>query len=357
MPSVNMTANTQWRTRPASERFHTMAGLRQALNARAPVDYSSRLSDASIAAARDGSLVYTFGDYTGTLTRWAYKQLCNKLGAPPNYLSTLPEQTAAQLLNHHLNTYADADGDRIKILTRAAAASSDRSIAAILPTSYGILQDDRVLRLAERICSYAGFHNPPDRSGVGSGLYMSDRDMFIFLIDGGSLVEAGPRAALNRGVFLWNSEVGAKSFGISLFTFNVVCGNHIIHGFEDILTIRNYHTGSISVRFDRASNEAVRSVNRLSLDRWKDTVYKQTMAAQAKLLPALDEDRAKWFSNHGVTGPVINMVERKALSEEGKLETVWDAVQGVTAVARDLPHANLRVAWEKTSRSMIESAL
>src|SRR4030095_12104206 len=75
-----------------------------------------------------------------------------------------------------------------------------------------------------------GFQSMDSSQTAGAGLYASDRDVFMFMIDGGSLLDAGPRAKLNRGFIVKNSEVGAGKMDLWTFIFNTVCGNNIIWG-------------------------------------------------------------------------------------------------------------------------------
>ncbi len=352
MPTVNMTAHRQWASRPASERYETIEAIATAAARRSILARDVNRDDISF-NPMDGEIIATHGGHEGyRVSRWAFKQLCNITGAPQGYLSTLPSPLVASVLNNHMEDPA------LRRAHRFLKPMDENELAAVVSPDYGVLQQFRVADLARSITQrHPAFHNPKDLSGKGSGLYLSDRDMFIFLIDGGSLVEAGPRAVLNRGVFLWNSDVGAMSFGVSLFTFNVVCGNHIIHGFENVFDARYYHTSSIETRFNRISSllrTGMREMNQTT-ETWKDKMFATTTAAQQRMLPADREDKEKWLVKMGVPAGLTSSVILKAEVEEGRCESVWDAVQGVTAYARDLSHMSQRATIEKISKRMLES--
>ena len=74
-----------------------------------------------------------------------------------------------------------------------------------------------------------------------AGLYASDRDVFMFLIDEDHPIEVR-NERLSRGLFIWNSEVGKSSFGLTTFLYRYVCGNHIVWGAENVKEIRIRHS-------------------------------------------------------------------------------------------------------------------
>ena len=47
-----------------------------------------------------------------------------------------------------------------------------------------------------------------------------------------------------RGVFVWNSEVGAGAFKVQCFYLEAVCGNHIVWGAKGVQTLRLVHKGN-----------------------------------------------------------------------------------------------------------------
>src|SRR5207302_7837001 len=79
------------------------------------------------------------------------------------------------------------------------------------------------------------------------GAYLGDRDMFLFLVDGNrDLDDPTDRAqsGLFRGFILRNSDVGAAALTLDLFLFRMVCGNHIIWGFQHVAGFRRRHVGA-----------------------------------------------------------------------------------------------------------------
>ena len=69
-----------------------------------------------------------------------------------------------------------------------------------------------------RRCIGALIHIGPPHKGLGggTGLYAGEQDMFCFMIDPTGWTEIGGES-FAPGFFLWNSEVGRRSLGLSTF--------------------------------------------------------------------------------------------------------------------------------------------
>ena len=71
--------------------------------------------------------------------------------------------------------------------------------------------------------------------------------MFLFLVDGNRDLDDptdSSRSGLFRGFILRNSDVGAAALTLDVFLFRVVCGNHIIWGFQHVAGFRRRHVGT-----------------------------------------------------------------------------------------------------------------
>ena len=78
-------------------------------------------------------------------------------------------------------------------------------------------------------------HYHSDVSKDTTTLYASDRDVFVFLVDDLNPIEAGhlPDGSPDvffRGLYAWNSEVGAKTLSIASFYLRAVCQNRMLWG-------------------------------------------------------------------------------------------------------------------------------
>lgn len=210
------------------------------------------------------------------------------------------------------------------------------------------------------------WHNPPAyqpgnlSQTAPAGLYASDHDVFIFMIDGGSMLEAGPRARLNRGFMTWNSETGARTFGLMTFLFNTVCGNHIIWGAQDVNKLLIVHRENGPTRFDNEASQTLKGFIESSGQRELDAIRK----AQDILIPRSSgkmtlEDVISWTNS--LKGSRFTRTEVKeafehARREEGDCRTLWHFVQGATAYARGFEWIDARTDLERRASKLLDLA-
>jgi hypothetical protein len=353
--SVNlMEASNQWATRPQDQRFETLAALRDSVHSRRlrsrSVDIDCGRTEAKIDP--DSKLLTLNGTITPCEpTHWSFGQLSTLIKAPASYLRSL--NSNPQLLIDNLNHGLKNGRDTVKFMTIASEEKETNTLQAVTSTTYGRIWDADCVDCVGRIVERTGgkFYNPKAycEGGVkGSGLYASDRDVFMFMIDGGSLLDVGPRAQLNRGFFLWNSETGARSFGLMTFLFNVCCGNHIVWGAQDITKYVIRHTEGGPARFDgEAAPKLLEYCNRSAsadMDAIKRAQDRLLVDAGQKVTVETVLDFASKAAKF--TRPEISSAIDFAKSEEGDCRTVWHLVQGLTAYARGFDYVDSRIDLE-----------
>lgn len=365
-----MDASNQWATRPADQRFETLQALRDSVHSRRLRARSVDIDLPRIEAKADGGrLVINSAIAPVSPTHWGFSQLAGWLGAPAGYLRKLPVELTAQCLNDGIKK---ANRDTLKFMTLGNEGAPG-DLAAVTSQSYGRIWDADVCDAAGRIVERSGgkFHNPlaydmATGTPKPSGLYASDHDVFMFMIDGGSILEAGPRAKLNRGFFLWNSEVGARSFGLMTFLFNTVCGNHIVWGAQNVNKLVIRHTQGGPYRFDseayptlreyverdgapeldairRAQVLELRELAGVGLEEWQDN--------RPAELGAFLKRKGFNFTSSEVKEAIVT-----AEKEEGRCATVWDLVQGLTAYARGFDFIDARVDLEQRAGKVLNLA-
>jgi len=346
-------AHHEWMTRPADERFTSLDALKRAVTARADsADTIDVTPDQLWITPERVELVTPHG--TATPTHWAFGQLTGQLGIPSPYLRTLPPALASACLTHGLATHRE-QAWRLLIHADASEVDGFPMLRAITSPMYGRIWDRDVVTFVEHLVDQTGgrFFNPKDWSGTPSGLYASDRDVFLFFIDGGSVVEGGgDRDQLHRGFFVWNSEVGAATFGIAVFLFRAVCGNHIVWGPTEYQEVRIRHSSRAPERF---LSEAAPLLTRC-MTASAEPIEAQVRRAKRLELPIALEDRLDWLETRGLTRPEARAGVVRADEEEGQSITLWNLVNGVSAVARTLPHLDAKVALERKAGALLAYA-
>lgn len=363
MSNVNLfEASKEWATRPADQRYQTLAELREAVHSRR---LRSRSVDVDlprihVEASESQALTINSAIAPSTPSHWAFGQFAGLLKAPANYLRTLPPDTLRDCLNHGLKS---APRESVKFMTIASENGESSVLQAVTSPTYGRIWDadcvDAVGRVVER--SGGRFHNPrayasgggTNRLGgdtVPSGLYASDRDVFIFMIDGGSQLDVGPRAKLNRGFFVKNSEVGAATFTLTTFLFNTVCGNHIIWGAQDINTLSIRHTKGGPYRFDSEAAPTLMEYANSSAQKEESAIRK----AMDYLLPKNADEFEKLVAPFKFTKGELKSAIDFAKAEEGGCRSLWDLVQGFTAYARGFDYLDARTDLERRAGAMLK---
>jgi uncharacterized protein DUF932 len=345
----------EWASRPADQRFLTIADLLAAVKAR-------RLDSAEESVALDrmrlapegGELALTTGGAShGLLSHWAFGQMCSRAKAPAGYLRTLPAELAAINLQWSLETREDGNSDEgndAKILSRGG------KVSAVTSTTYGRIWDLDVVRAVAdhidlsvwRVPSASYQARDPKRATT---LYGSDRDVFMFLVDEGRPIEAGDGDSLRRGFYVWNSEVGASTFGIRTFTYDYVCDNRIIWGQSNVREVTVRHTSGGPHRF-RSVVPQITAYAKSSDREMVDTIR----AAKAKRVGATKKDVVDWLAARGFTKPLATKAYEAAANERRGYDprSVWGLVQGLTETARDIAHTDARVELEEKAGSLLE---
>lgn len=352
-----MVASQQWATRPQDQRFTTLEDLAANVSARRLRSRSRDINvgELGVKLLDSGELVINSAISAASPTHWSFGQFAATVGAPGAYLRTLSPELAAANLNYGLKHTPVRGQNKFMVLTNPDGGPN--TLQAVTSPTYGRIWDADCVASVQRIVERSGgkFFNPPAynrQTGQpeGSGLYASDHDVFMFLIDGGSRLDAGPRAQLNRGFICWNSETGARTFGLMTFLFNEVCGNHIIWGEQNVNQLIIRHSAGGPGRFDGDAMPTLRAY----CDAQAGPELATIKRAQQRLLPADETELNALLAPFKFTRSEVSEAVKSAEREEGGCRTVWDLVQGFTAYARDFDYVDARVDLEKRAGKLLE---
>lgn len=346
-----MQAHNQWAKRPDDERFTSLdemlahfSKVRQ--ESRALVVSNHRIA---LQPSETGLELVGANGHGYEPTHWSFGQLAALAEAPAGYLRTLPAPMAADCVNYGLRFKRSAED--IGVLLQKNGSCTLR--CATGPRYGRIWNEDIVRSMVERFGDgVTGQWTVPGEFGVtldqvtkrNTTLFASDRDMFVFLADEKNRIEIanrrdGQKGSLARGFFVWNSEVGAATFGLGCFLFDYVCCNRMIWGASQYKEIKIRHTVSAPDRFIEEITPALCSYANDSSQRVIDTVK----AAQAQKLDDLDEFLGKRFGK-GMIEPIKTA---HILEEHRPIETRFDVITAATAYARGIKHQDRRVELER----------
>jgi hypothetical protein len=368
------TVSSQWFTRPDDQKFLSLADLETSVLARSSnakqeiVDVSSiQLSARS--ESPDSMMLEFNGDTVATPTHWSFGQLSSLAGAPAGYLRKLPGVISAINLQYGLQNLRS---ENVKMFYNPESTQ----LLAATGVEYGRVFDYELVRAVRKIAGngtgdtrwkvpgaidWATYRYNPyvDISQQTTTLYASDRDVFMFLVDDTHPIEIGKLPDGNpdlvfRGFYVWNSEVGSKTLGISTFLFRAVCQNRNIWGAQDIATVTIRHSKNAPQRFADEVEPALLEYSNAS-DRG---VVLGIQQAKQAIVAKTDEDRLEFLGKRNFSIKQAQRIIDTVVHEEGhKPASVWDFVQGITAVARDIGHTDERITLERTAGNLLTKAI
>jgi len=384
-------AARQWSTRPADERFKTLAELTEACKRYADESVTSTVQYGDLRVeARDGD-VFMVGktNVPARFTNYSFGQIASRVGAPAGYLTKLPATLAAQNVNHGLAHQKDPEATAKLLIHK----NGDMLVRCMTSERYQRIWNYEVGSQLQGL-QELGWRTPPARpAGIENertwiateedclqsrklgmlsvkpgdmvapaGLYASDRDMFVFMVNENSMLDnpASPEVPLSRGFILWNSEVGDKSFGIMSFLYDAVCGNHIVWGAREVKEFRVRHIGSargkafghLSMQLKEYANDSanedqakIKSAQSFELGATKEDVISKLISYVAKKRVQVTE---------------ANLNNAYAIAENtpryGNPNTPWAIAQGITELSQASEHASKRVKLDQAAGKILEIA-
>jgi hypothetical protein len=367
--------SSEWFSRPDDERFLSLSDLYAATRARADRATARTVESRAVRveASRDNaerlSLIVPGQDRPIAPTHWSFGQLCGLVGAPASYLRQLPAPLAGINLQHGLIDH------RAELVKTLETEDGRVELRAVTGPDYGRIWDHELVSAVQKIAGNGTgdtnwkvpgvvdwrtlTHNPHvDITRETTTLYASDRDVFLFLTDDTNPIEAGrlPNGEPDlyfRGFYAWNSEVGSKTLGIASFYLRAVCQNRQLWGVENFEEISIRHSKFAAHRFAHQAAPALRSFANSSPAPFVAGIA----AARARIVARDDEDRETFLRKRGFSKPETAKIIETVLREEGKApETLFDFVQGITALARTRTHQDARLEMEGKGRRLLERA-
>ncbi|MGO7135766.1 DUF932 domain-containing protein [Rhizobium leguminosarum] len=367
--------SSEWFSRPDDERYLSLSELHHAVKSRADHARARTVESSAIRveATRDNAdrleLIVPGDRQPIAPTHWSYGQLCSLVGAPATYMRQLPAPLAAinlqhGLLSHRAELVKTLEMDDGRVELRAVTGPEygriwDHELVAAVMKIAGDGTGDTMWKVPGLLDWASMTHNPfVDITKDTTTLYASDRDVFVFLVDDTHPIEAGrlPNGEPDlffRGFYAWNSEVGSKTLGIASFYLRAVCANRNIWGSENFEEISIRHSKFAAERFAHEAAPALTSFANSSPAAFVAGIR----AARERIVARNDEDRQTFLRRRGFSKSETGRIIETVLSEEGRPpESIFDFVQGITALARDKTHQDTRLELEGKAKKLLEQA-
>jgi hypothetical protein len=347
--------NRQYSLRPADERYASLGAMIAAAEAdknhSAERNYNAK--DLQVVADNDGGLMLASPKGPAIMSHWAFGQLCRTVGAPAGYLRELPTTIAADALNYGLSDVAA--GTSLVLLAQAPNGKPFPQVRACTSDSYARVWD---VDLYSRIAAVMrvddepnadGWQLPMTWEGTRAGAYRGDRDSFLVLVNGGSIV-TDPSArqgegTMYRGLLVRNSEVGAAGVTLEQILLRAICGNHLLWGAVMDKAFRRRHVGS------KVLTDVVREIH--------DVAFRWTSASSARDQAIID-GLIKYELAH-TKEAVLDELKAIGATKEQALEmytaceqhenvsprSFWGLAQGLTRVSQETLYQDERYQLDR----------
>ena len=275
-------------------------------------------------------------------TRWAFGQLCGRLGMPPAYLSLCPEPLIDVQTNYWLKAGAAAkigtvakgrnavQNGKEELATRRETdnpeetwllrAKHDR-LRAVLSSRYSPLDNRQLL---EALAPLLEAKWRLDWFALG------EDGMHLRLIDPSRTREVRPGDPVSSGIHICNSETGQCSVSVDTLVWRQVCSNGLIALVAGESLLRRRHVHIEPLRFKAMLEEAVaRAVGH------GETMVEKLRASVGRAVPdpegALEHLGERW----GLSQLVQDAAKTALARDEASLQhTAYGLVNALTATAQ-----------------------
>jgi hypothetical protein len=368
--------SSEWFSRPDDERYLSLTDLHDAVRRRADRAQTRTVESRAVRveANRNNSerlaLMVPGRSEPVAPTHWSFGQLCSLVGAPTSYMRQLPAMLAGINLQHGLLSH------RAELMKTLEADDGRIELRAVTGPDYGRIWDHELVAAVMKIAGNGTgdtrwkvpgvldwatmTHNPfVDITKDTTTLYASDRDVFLFLVDDTNPIEAGrlPDGSPDlyfRGFYCWNSEVGSKTLGIASFYLRAVCMNRNLWGVENFEQITIRHSKFAAQRFAHEAAPALTNFANSS----PAPFIAGIKSARERIVARSDEDRDGFLRQRGFSKSETTKIIETVSQEEGRPpESIFDFVQGITALARTKTHQDARLELEGKAKRLMERAI
>lgn len=361
MSSTIATAAREYASRPADERFPSVDALVQHATheKELSVERTYNLKDLRIKATSENDLILASPKGEAKITHWAFGQACRMLEAPASFLrEKVTAAIAATVLNHRIAE--SVPGSSANLLVRGANGTPYPIVRACTSESYGRCWDaDLYASIAHGITKHdTKWTLPPTWTGESAGAYRGDRDSFLVLTNGGSIVtdpslinKPGHGGEMYRGLLIRNSEVGASSVVIERILYRYICGNHMLWGAIVDKSFRRRHVGK------QVTRDVIREINTIAYN-WSRQTPERDQAIIQGLIDreiaitadaVVDELRSMGATQEQAKAAYTLCVEKEAVSPR----SYWGVAQGLTRLSQAETHQDDRYLLDQLASKVL----
>jgi hypothetical protein len=280
------------------------------------------------------------------LRELAFRQLCERIGAPAGFIRRLPAKLQVASMNWGL----------AQVRRSALVRLAGNEVRAIVSDRYAVVDDVQLLEVVGEVLRSAGL---AAEAMVRATVVGPQTVLRMTVPNHGVAVRPGD--VIEYGLDISNSELGLRSVQVTPVTLRLVCTNGM-RAWRSEVAMRLRHTGDPRHLRDllRVAVPSALAEARGDLARWK-------RAASLHLDSARDEVES--LRGFGLSGTDLRAVGLQLVSEEGTRQDSRDDVQAwlrsptsvfavanaLTAAARERASVPARLALEETAHRYLTS--
>lgn len=375
MSSSTLTAaSREYASRPPDERFPTVdAMIANAEDQRArsqertyqlgALRFESTATDTTETTTTPRTIQLASPRGAARLTHWAFSQAARMVGAPAGYLRELPAQIAADALNFGLRKAERDDSGKpvsATLLVQAPNGNPKPLVRSITSTQYGRVWDAQLYAaMRDQVIAHGttggSWQLPPTWSGEPAGAYRGDRDSFLIVVNGGSIVNdpslRNGDGTMYRGLMVRNSEVGAASVLIERILFRFICGNHMLWGAVIDKQFRRRHVG------DKTLSDTLYEIRKTAHD-WANQSTDRDNAIIRGLISTeiakTKDDVIAELRKMGASESTAKAMYAKAeQTEAASPRSFWGAAQGLTRLSQEAQYQDDRLILDQLAATIM----
>lgn len=293
-----------------------------------------------VPTAQDDALILQAGnDGSYLMNDWSFTQLCGLAGVSKDTVNRLSPKTATQVFRETI----PVSSKPLQLLTTGDV------IRSVHGASYTRLWNSELLAVVQE---FATDFQPPQKAITGgTGLYAGEQDIFCFLIDPTGWTEINGEA-FAPGFFVWNSEVGKRSIGISTFWFQAVCANHIVWDAVEVVEFSRKHTANVKDSLSQIRKVLLRLVE--LRDQRRDGFVKVMRKAVEEKLGDDADEVFKELTKSGINRTLAR--EALKIAEAKGRFTIFALVDALTRIAGNLTNAGDRIEVDRQAAGLLALA-
>ena len=381
-------AHNQWASRPDDERYGSLEELHKAALAYYNQSTESTIEyrDLKVELFADDDDIALIGKSgkPAALTYTASKQLCQRIGAPHEYISRLSPGLAATNIQYGLiNLETDKSakllfyngGDRLAIraftgegyariwhheLTERVlnlrddgwrlppARPASKSVKGVRPATKADILGDNDFSLSVK----EGDLIAPAGAYLGQGW----PELFIFVVEPTQAIQSKQGRMLHRFAMISNSEIGDAKLRVKFGLYDHVCGNHILWNVEDVYEVAIKHSGGARKRAFEELSMSFTTYSNIDLKVEEQRVFKaQNYKLGDKKEEILDYLFGKKIAGKKELVKAWDIADAK-VDSYGSPTTAWGFANGLTELSQQSTYTDERVALDNAAAKVIQFA-